>query len=149
MVKIKSENSNFKEATVRINIYKHRRRQTIQVHSLARLLHYIYNLTVLMLTKLTAAVRLQLNEILHLFLNLNSFSIYCHTSMKSFHKLICWLLMKLLLFHCQWWNLCLAPIWFFFLLLLMGMPGVCFWWNLPYIMPTQFLYEELSILVNR
>ncbi|XP_029129322.1 uncharacterized protein LOC114916527 isoform X1 [Cajanus cajan] len=31
-------------------------------------------------------------------------SIYGHTSMKSFHKLSCWLLKKLLLFHCWWFE---------------------------------------------
>lgn len=40
--------------------------------------------------------------------------------MKSFPKLNYWLLMKLQLFHCQWWSLCLALIWSFFHLLSMG-----------------------------
>lgn len=84
--------------------------------------------------KLTA-VRLQviINVILAFLFILISFSIYCHTNMKSFRKLNYWLLMKQLLFHCRQWSLCLAHIWSSCLPLLMGMTGVCFWWNFPYI----------------
>lgn len=41
-------------------------------------------------------------------------------SMKNFPKLSYWLLMRLLLFHFQWWSLCLALIWSSFHLLSMG-----------------------------
>ncbi|XP_029126036.1 RNA cytidine acetyltransferase-like isoform X2 [Cajanus cajan] len=59
----------------------------------------------LLLWKLTIAVRLQVNEIQDLFFPCQFHSLYmAHTSMKSFHKLSCCLLKKLLLFHCWWFE---------------------------------------------
>jgi len=135
-----------KNATVvRINVYKHHR-QTIQVSSLAILLHEWMTQKVSCDIKKFTAVRLQviINVILALLFILISFSIYCHTNMKSFRKLNYWLLMKQLLFHCRQWSLCLAHIWSSSLPLLMGMAGVCFWWNFPYII--TFFSEELFSL---
>lgn len=87
-----------------------------------------------------AAVRLQVivNVILALPFILFPFSICYLTSMKSFRKLNCWLLMKQLQFRCRWWSLCLAHIWSSCLLLLMGMTSVCFWWNLPHMLKQFF-----------
>jgi hypothetical protein len=88
------------------------------------------------------------NVIPALLFILISFSIYCHTNMKSFRKLSYWLLMKQLLFRCRWWSLCLAHIWSSCLLLLMGMANFCFWWK-PSIYHNNFFYSrELSILLK-
>ena len=47
-------------------------------------------------------------------------SIYSPMNMKNFPKLNYWLWMRPLLFHCQWWSLYLAHIWFSFHRLSMG-----------------------------